>query len=224
MQRSFYLTSKLKNFLLDSLFGQSCLGCRRKGLSLCDLCIAFTKHADTGTGQHIYACFDYHEPLIKKAIWNLKYYKKSSVGEELGKLLYEEMIEEIAELRQYSSGLPILVIPVPLSRQRLKERGYNQAKIIARAFCNSSNGNIFQLETSVIAKIKHTLPQAKLTNRTRRLRNLHNAFQVTNSEIIKNRTVILIDDVTTTGGTFQELFKILKHSGAKHVVGFAVAH
>ncbi len=73
-------------------------------------------------------------------------------------------------------------------------------------------------------KNKNTIPQARLTNRNKRLQNIKGAFSIINTNIIKGKTVIIIDDVTTTGGTMLEIIKILKKSGAKKVIGFAVAH
>ena len=132
-------------------------------------------------------------------------------------------INAASDMRIYTDQ-SILVIPVPLSRSRGKERGYNQAEIIARGFIDASDEGIFELRGDIINKKLDTKPQARITNRTERLRNIKNVFEVKNQIDVKGRTIIVIDDVTTTGGTLNEIIKILKKSGAKKVVGFAVAH
>jgi ComF family protein len=170
------------------------------------------------------ACFDYRDPLIKKAIWNLKYYHRSHLGQTLGKLLYESFVEDISDMRIYASGQAILVIPVPLSPMRKKTRGYNQAERIARGFCDCGGREVLELKNNIIIKKIDTLPQAKITNRARRLKNIKGVFEIKNKESVKGRTIIVIDDVTTTGGTITEIMNMLKKSGAKKVVGFAVAH
>lgn len=214
------------DFLLDLLFPQICLGCQNRGEILCDKCILRVRRAERETETHIIAAFDYRDPLIKRAIWNLKYYKRMHLGNKLGAMLYEATLEDISDIRMYASGQPIFVVPVPLSKTRQKSRGYNQAERIAQSFCKCGNikEKIFELRTDIIKKKIDTLAQARITNRNQRLKNIKGAFEIKKLELIKGRTIIIIDDVTTTGGTLLELIKILKKSGAKKVIGFAVAH
>jgi ComF family protein len=212
------------HWLLDIILPQICLGCKMKGEIICNSCILKIKRAERETETNILACFDYREPLVKKAIWDLKYHHHFNIGKRFGKLLYEEFIEEISNIQIYTQGEPICVVPVPLYKQRQKERGYNQAKIIANGFCNSSEKEIFKLGNDVVIKQINTNQQAKLTNRNKRLSNIKGAFKVIKENEIKNKTIIVIDDVTTTGGTLTEIMRVLKKSGAKKVIGLAVAH
>jgi len=179
---------------------------------------------DRETAKNILAVFDYRDDLIKKAIWELKYHHKRFMGEKLGQVLYESLLEEISEIKAFSPGKPILVIPVPISKQRAKLRWYNQSLFIAKGFCDKGEKEFFELNDSVVFKKRNTTPQAKITNRKERLENIKNVFEIKNEIQIKGRTIIVIDDVTTTGGTIIEISKILKNYGAKKVIGFAVAH
>ena len=124
----------------------------------------------------------------------------------------------------FGEGSPVYIIPVPISKDRKENRGYNQSEIIAKSFCSAAPLNIFQLKNKIIFKKTNTIPQAKLNNRNRRLQNIKGAFEIKNSEQVRGKTIIIIDDVTTTGGTILEIMKLLKKSGAKKVLGFAVAH
>jgi ComF family protein len=203
------------------------LGCDNRGAILCDNCIASVRRAERETDSHIIAGYDYRDPLIKKAVWNLKYYRRIHLGNKLGVMLYDVLLEDISDMREYAKGQPIYVIPVPLSKSRQKVRGYNQADRIARSFCSIGNRDsetIFELQNDVVMKKTNTLPQARIANRNERLSNIKGAFEVKNQAQISGRTIIVIDDVTTTGGTLLEIIKILKKAGAKKVVGFAVAH
>jgi len=191
---------------------------------LCNNCISFIELAERETERNITAVFDYRNPLIKKAIWELKYHNKRYLGHRLGELLYEYLIEDISELKIDVSGRSILVIPVPISAKKIKFRGYNQAYAIAKGFCDSTSKEVFELKNKIIFKKIDNIPQAKITNRKRRLENVKNVFGIKNAKMIKGRTIIVVDDVTTTGGTISEIMKILKSSGAKKVIGFAVAH
>lgn len=209
--------------LIEFIFPEKCLGCNKKGVILCDLCLSQIHSAERETARNIIACFDYRDPIIKNALWALKYKNKRHVGEILGHELYERTLEDVADIK-ILSGTSILVIPVPLSVARKKERGYNQAEIIAKHFIAHAPAGTFELIPDTVIKIKNTPQQARIANRNKRLVNIKNAFRIKDDVIVRGRTIIVIDDVTTTGGTISEIMKLLKKSGAKKVVGFAVAH
>jgi competence protein ComFC len=201
-----------------------CLGCNLKNEILCNNCTSKIRVAERETDKDILAVFDYRDPIIKKAIWKLKYHHNHYIGGKLGQLLYEFLIEDISDIKTDVSGRSIYVVPVPISNKKTKLRGYNQALAIAKGFCDSTDIGIFELKNDVVIKKVETTPQAKILNRKKRLENVRGVFEIKNKEIIKGRTIIVIDDVTTTGGTINEIIKILKKAGAKKIVGFAVAH
>lgn len=214
----------LINFILDLILPTHCIRCRARGPELCIECSNSLPYPEKEDRGNIFASFQYHDPIIKKLLHSLKYYKKKNIGIILGQYMYNRLIEEISELRTFSLGTEIVLIPVPITNKRYKERGYNQAEIIALGLIESNNEKIFKLEKDVIFKIKDTLPQARINNRNKRLKNIVDCFAIKNRHKIKNKTVIVVDDITTTGGTINEVIKILKNSGCKKVVGFAVAH
>lgn len=223
---------KIFQVLLNVTFPDKCIFCHKKGELLCELCIFKTRHPERDLPKDTYAACDYRDPQIKKALLSLKYYKKRRLALILGGILYERLLEEISDLRMYTRGAPIVLIPVPLSKSRLKERGYNQAKEIAdglKEFSEKSLGDntkLFEVNDSLVEKWKDTKPQARITNRNERIKNVKNCFHINpKSDFdVKGRTVIVIDDITTTGSTLYEVMEIFKDVGAKKVVGFAVAH
>lgn len=213
------------NTILNLLFPEKCLGCKESGTLLCELCTQNMKTAERETARNILALFDYREGVIKRALHALKYYKKKGLAEILGSVLYENMLEEISALKTFSIGKPIIVIPVPLSNSRYKERGYNQADLIAKGFMRNAPKELFELKTNIIIKAKDTKAQARIKDRKERLRNISGAFAINRDmNEISGRTIIVIDDITTTGGTITEIIKLLKENGAKKVIGLAVAH
>jgi ComF family protein len=219
---SFY--NKTKNFLIDILFPLNCNICQARNEIICNDCVKKIQITNRETSGDIFAMFDYQDIRIKDIIWKLKYHHKHYLGEKLGQLLYEFFIEDISDIKTHVTGRAILVIPVPISNNKIKSRGYNQANAIARGFCDMANNDILLFKKNIIIKRIDTIPQAKITNRKRRLENVRGVFEIKNPEIVKGRTIVVIDDVTTTGGTISEIIKILKKAGAKKVVGFAVAH
>lgn len=229
------LCKKLENIiseLLTIIFPDKCIFCNKKGGLLCELCIAKTRHPERDLATDIYAACDYRDPQIKKALLSLKYYKKRRLALILGGILYERLMEEISNLRIYTRGSPIVLVPIPLSKKRYKERGYNQANEIALGLkeysenCLGKNREIFEINKNLVEKWKDTKAQAKIANRNERIENIKNCFRINPEKelSIKGRTVIVIDDITTTGSTLNEVMAIIKENGAKKVVGFAVAH
>ena len=212
MEKTIYIIKYGINFLLELIFPSKCLGCNKNEEILCENCINNLHLAERPTEDNILALYDYKDPLIKKAIWRLKYYHSPYLGRKLGKLLYSSFLEEINLLKILSEGSPIYVIPVPISKNKKKSRGYNQSEIIARSFCDSGGLNLFKLKKEIIYKKINTIPQARIKNRARRLKNIKDVFGIKNEKEIKNKTILVIDDVTTTGGTLTEIINILKKS------------
>lgn len=220
----FLFLINIKNYIFDILLPIKCFNCGLKNEVFCKNCIQNIGLAKETINEKLFAVFDYQDPIIKKAIWELKYHHKLYLGKKLGQLLYQFNLEDISDIRSMCPGQEIFVIPVPISKKRLSKRGYNQSKIIAHSFCSSSQDNIFELRTDLVYKKIDTLPQAKILNRKKRLKNIQGVFSIKNSNIIKGRTIIIIDDVITTGATMSEMMKIIKKAGAKKVFGMAIAH
>lgn len=206
----------------DLILPTYCIGCKIRGEILCISCIRNLRTVDRPTDSWIHAVFDYRDPVIKKAIWELKYHNRKTVGSILGIQLQENLIEKVQQVYVSECREKIIVLPVPISNHKRRIRGYNQTEIIARAFCESNEYT--QLETTILIKNKDTIAQARISNRTSRLENIRDVFSIKSKEKIYKRIVIVIDDVVTTGGTFTEIKRVLKNNGAHKVICFAVAH
>ena len=142
-------------------------------------------------------------------------------------ILYEKIIEELSELSVMENFHAPLLIPIPLSNKRHRERGYNQSELICKEIIKINNlrhGVDMKLENNILIKPKETEHQARIHNRSERLKNIIGSFAIKNAELIKNKNIILIDDITTTGATLAEAKKILKQNGARKVIAFTIAH
>ena len=115
----------------------------------------------------------------------------------------------------------MLIVSIPISKNKLKKRGYNQAKLIARHLFNSQTDAIWG--DSILSKIKETVSQVEIKEKEKRLANIAGSFRVDKPELVKGKKIILIDDVFTTGATINEAKKVLKKAGAKKVVGVVLA-
>lgn len=113
-----------------------------------------------------------------------------------------------------------LIIPVPLHIKRLKERGFNQAKLL----CDELS-KLVKVETrdDILLRVKQTKTQTKLSY-TERQQNLDNAFKAVNKKFIKDKNILVVDDVFTTGATIENCAKMLKNSGAGNIFGLCACH
>ncbi len=114
---------------------------------------------------------------------------------------------------------PDLIVPVPLHRVRRRERGYDQAALLARAFAGLSGAP----DVAVLVRARPTRQQAKLGAQDRRA-NVAGAFRVVRPELVRGRRLALMDDVVTTGATLHAAAQVLAQAGARHVEGWCVAY
>jgi len=123
-------------------------------------------------------------------------------------------------LRDFVAGCaPELMVPVPLHVRRLRERGFNQAVLLAEIWSRAWN---IPLDRGALRRIRWTEPQINLTAAQRR-DNVRGAFDVRHADAVKGRRVLLVDDVYTTGSTVKECAGVLKTAGAREVVVVTVA-
>lgn len=208
---------KITQSLIDFLFPEKCLGCDKKGLSLCKNCLSQT-HLSLYKNEDIYAIFSYKNILIKKIIKNLKYKRKKSALEKLiysNSNIFEKIIKEnISKPKQ-----EIILIPIPQHKKKQTIKGYNQSEIIAKQI-----SKIFNIEIKkILIKTKNTKSQVETKSKIERLQNISNSMDIKKS-INKDFLYIIIDDVYTTGATINEAKRVLKKHGAQKVIAITLAH
>ncbi len=215
---------KILKTILDLIFPEKCLNCHKRDILICENCIKNLDLNEKELDNFVYSIFDYRNPIMKKIIWNLKYKNKKMLAGFLAIYLHERILEELTDLEVFENFTNPIIIPIPLSKTRLKERGYNQTLLIAEEIIKLDRENKFILEKNILYKRKETEHQARIKNRQERLKNIIDTFAISNQEKIQNKNIILIDDVVTTGATLKEARKILKQNGAKKIIAFTIAH
>jgi ComF family protein len=170
------------------------------------------------------AIFDYKDPLARKLIWQIKYKANQIISHNLAILLYDLILEEISDETTFVKYEKVLIVPIPCSAKRLREKGFNQTEILVEEILKTDEGKLFKTEGNILIKIKDTPHQVNVKNREKRLRNLEGCFTTAENCDLKKTCVIIIDDVITTGATMSEARKTLKSAGAKKVICVAVAH
>lgn len=173
--------------------------------------------------EWVLALFPYEHPLVKTAVWEVKYRGNRSVARLMGVLLAEELTWWLTELTETENFRAPLLVPIPLAHTRERERGFNQCILLAREMLHLL-GEEVELRADMLIKTRETQSQAKTENRAERIQNLRGTFAVREITAVAGRNVVLLDDVTTTGATLGEARKTLQKAGARRVIAITIAH
>lgn len=229
--------------LLDLLFPKECQKCLSEGAWLCQNCfenIKFNKnhyclHCKNLSlnGQFCHDCkskfqidgiliaCNYKEYSISRLIKLMKYGFAQSIAEDLGRILssfLNKTKDESLFIKALFDSDNSLIIPVPLHKKREKWRGFNQSQKISEFLSKQTD---IRIKDNLI-RIKNTKPQVRL-NAEQRKENIKNCFSW-QGENLKNKNILLIDDVVTTGSTLNECSIVLKTNGAGKIWGLVIAN
>jgi ComF family protein len=161
------------------------------------------------------AAYGAYEGALRDLIHLFKYKGIKPAGKVLGSLLNHTVTTMV---------LPesLILVPVPLWSGKRTARGFNQAEAIARTFIDFQPSGSIQLDTSILIRTRETASQTGLTRHQRRA-NVRGAFAVIKAKKIKGRSLLIVDDVMTTGTTAGECARVLRRAGAKEVFVATVA-
>ncbi|MFA5764239.1 MAG: phosphoribosyltransferase family protein [archaeon] len=210
------------NAILDLLFPKEVDISAIESMSLSDITLHIPVADELGTSAYK-ALFQYRDKVMRKAVWEMKYANNKIITKKFSELLYELILETASLEMSFSNFKDPMVIPIPSSKNALKERGFNQSESIAKEIIYFDGGKNLKLCLDGLKKVKETKHQSKLKNRNERLNNLKGCFYA-DPEKVRGKNIILIDDVITTGTTMKEASDTLLKAGAKKVIGFAMAH
>lgn len=232
---------EVKMLIFNILFPSLCISCRNtlkseeKEGAICAACSSkIAVHNTLFCGKcrarlpenrkichkgHLYllgAATDYDE-TVKNLIHQFKYQKWTRLS-----LVFKNILEKYFENINSTGNAfeNFAIIPMPLHKNREKERGFNQAEILAELISNFLSLPII---SGAFLRVKETLPQAKIKDWQKRKDNLENSFSVAEPEKIIGKNIILIDDIFTSGATMNEAAKTLENSGAKKIIAFVLA-
>ena len=205
---------------LDLLFPPKCPFCGRvmERAGICPACekdLPWTQDAEAlreDVGGLCCAAPLWYEGLAREGILRFKFHGASAAAEPLGELLARCAAEQL-------SGRFDTVTWVPLSRKRLRERGYDQGELLAQAACRHWGTEPVRL----LEKTVDNPPQSGLMEPAARRANVLGVFEAVDPALVKDRRILLIDDICTTGATLTECVRELKAAGAADVVCATVA-
>lgn len=233
--------------LLDLIFPKYCLGCQTEGSYLCSACQAslpltnslrcFICGQRSPTGHACQKCrqqnrsrltgiiiaSDWSNLLLRQIIYEFKYRFVKELANPLAQLIISFL--EI----HWPSDLQIteiILIPVPLHKRRLAWRGFNQAQLLAKIIGQELG---LPIANDILIRHRYSLPQMGITDKQQRKNNIQNAFALSpkigleQKIYLKNKIIILIDDVCTTTATLEACAKILQPLRPKEIWGAVVA-
>jgi ComF family protein len=232
------------NFLLDLIFPWTCLYCHKEVENdyplcqdcfhqipifddfICPICqrkltLERTLHQSCRQKTKLEALgiiSSYQNPILKETIHYFKYKQIKSLVQPLS-LLTIQFLENSFYFSQLNKD-QLIVIPLPLHFKKQKQRGFNQSALLAEQVAKHFH---LSLETNVLIRIINNPAQVTMQDSKSRQLNAQGIFQVKNQKLLQKKTVLLIDDVYTTGATMEEAAKTLKQNGAKKVIGLVLA-
>lgn len=236
------ILQKTKKVILDTLFPISCLSCGKTDVWLCKNClnkiplknIQVCPYCEKMITPNGYTCFgckkkyslegllvasSYKDRVVSKAIHLYKYRFAEELSSPLGNII-------LKSIKNSELPLPDIIIPVPLHSRRLRWRGFNQSELLAEYVSKKiTPGFPIPVVSDLLQRFRYTHPQMEIKNYFARRKNIENSFKITKNklELVKNKRILLVDDVTTTGATIFECAKTLKKSGALEVFAVVIA-
>ncbi|MBI3744289.1 MAG: ComF family protein [Chloroflexi bacterium] len=220
------LAKRLSRSALDLVFTPRCAGCKREGSYLCNPCLTAVHRLDApyfprgaspldGAPREPLAIAAVYAPFVmqgamRDAIHQLKYLGVRDIAPVLAAHLDDFLEQHHLDVDT--------IIPVPLHRDRLRQRGYNQAELIAKAVALWRG---LPLDAHCVERTRHSPPQARSGSSGARWAQVRDVFRPTRP--LFDKRILLIDDVCTTGATLDACAQALKNAGASSVIGLTVA-
>lgn len=224
--------------LKDLLYPKFCVGCGFIGAYICPKCfkkitpiirgvclwcgkVSGDSLTHLGCLQRLnivatVSIFEYN-PFMKKIVKNVKYRLARGILDELLNNITPEHLEGLLKFKKVFSGA--LIQPIPLSASKLNTRGFNQALILAKFF-----SSVLGLKTAdYLTRKNNVTPQAELKSRRERYKNIRGVFGLRPGVRIRDKKIIIVDDVVTTGATVYEASRILKSHGAGEIYALSLA-
>lgn len=229
--------------ILDVVFPKRCVGCGKIGKYFCARCALMIRiirvneaicpicekpavdgvthpRCRTRYSMNGLTSFFRYEGAVREAVKAIKYRYVSDMAAEFISLIPESSLFSLAKLVNTKPLSPLL-IPIPLHPTRLRFRGFNQAEELGKLLATRLTT---PMRTDILRRTKETVPQVEMKDRRKRLKNMEDVFSSHNSQfIIRDSSILLFDDVFTTGATMRSAANVLKRAGVAFVWGVTMA-
>jgi ComF family protein len=173
--------------------------------------------------RNSFSLFDYHSKRGKELVYYIKRFHDPELMQALAEMAYQEILHELSEQQQFGYFIYPLVLAVPTSKKRLKERGFNQVSYFSKTLAKLVEG---EYKKEGIIKTRETLKQALIGKRQERIQNVKDSFDIEKNtrDLLAFRDVILTDDLITSGATMCEISRILYIHRVRNIIIISIAH
>lgn len=228
-----YQINQLLNRVIDFVLPPRCVNCGSTGVVLCVDCVKLVSFIEEPVCEicgeplrkkglcarcqenvlsiHKIRAAVYFRDPIPHVIHQFKYHNVFALADALSSLMHQQWFRWFASVD--------LIIPIPLHKKRLQERGYNQSTLLARPLAKQIKA---EFNEPILKRVTYTQPQAQLTALEREA-NVRNVFEITNQKIVRNKHILLVDDVCTTGATLDSAAQALLNCGASQVSAYCLS-
>lgn len=173
----------------------------------------------------IISFYSYKDSHIRIALIEIKDRPNKTIAHMLGKSLFEGIKPIIS--RNHENNGRYLIMPIPITTKKKRLRGWNQCELMLGGFKDEAKrAGLFEnleIRTDILIKIRETDDQVG-KSKSQRFENLKDCFAVTESALLRDRNIIVFDDITTTGATLIEARKVLEQNGAQKIICLSIAH
>jgi len=204
--------------LLDWIYKKKCYFCgnSKECLTMCSNCYDEMEHLRVQKNREILGvdvyCAGVYENNIQKLIRGVKYHNQRDLAFFQARFMYEYW-QKILNKKDFYQ-----IVPIPLFKGREKSRKYNHMALVAEEFAKLTG---YEVNLELVKRVKDTKAQYKL-NKSQRMENLSNAFEIMLKDVKKQR-ILLVDDICTTGSTFESIILELKKNNIDDIVCLATA-
>ncbi len=217
------LLTAISHTFLDFLFPKSEIAKKLESLSSSEMVVLFPAPRSIDDDRVI-AVFDYQNSHVRDLVWEIKYKGNRNLAKNSAEIIYEVLCQEIAERSLSENFINPLLIPMPISDKKRRERGFNQTELICEELKNLDAEKLFTYMPNILKKVRHTESQAHTHTKKERMENLNGSMRVISKLKPQRYSVVLIDDVITTGASIAEARRALREVGLKKVLAITLAH
>jgi competence protein ComFC len=213
----------LLGHMLNVISPAECASCGKNApvypFPVCSICVSdiissgSPEKITSDITQKICSCLEY-TPAVKCCLKSFKFEGNKKLAAFFRKMIISHMLSEKIRKEKYD-----VILPVPLHRSRKRKRGYNQSEILAEMVSTFLG---VPLRSDMLIKIRNTPPQSGL-GKTERKKNLKGSFDIADKAFLRRRSVLVVDDVMTTGATIEECAVTILNAGAATVSAFTLA-
>ncbi len=172
--------------------------------------------------EGVHAALRYRDELVRAMVWEIKYKGSRELAARGARVLHDELLSILDEALIFAPE-PLVLLPVPATRKKKRERGWNPPEVLAQALVEYDRA-LYICAPHAVKKVRETEEQSKTRSRKARLENLRGAFALAEPEKLTGKTVVVLDDVVTTGATFAEVKKVVLEAKPKRVICLALGH